>query len=80
MGGVGNVGENVAAEGGAVGEELGDEVGEVDGCVDADGGEGCSAVHPWWEGGRGEGFELFFLVNQYGQVSFVVRASEWLGE
>lgn len=76
MGGVGNVGENVAAEGGAVGEELGDEVGEVDGCVDADGGEGCSAVHSWWEGRWGKGFELFFPDNQYGQVSFVVRASE----
>lgn len=76
MGGVGNVGENVAAEGGAVGEELGDEVGEVDGCVDADGGERCSAVHSWWEGRWGKGFELFFSDNQYGQVSFVVRASE----
>lgn len=62
MGGVGNVGENVAAEGGAVGEELGDEVGEVDGCVDADGGEGCSAVHSWWEGRWGKGFELFFSI------------------
>lgn len=76
MGGVGNVGENVAAEGGAVGEELGDEVGEVDGCVYADGGEGCSTVHSCWEGRWGKGFELFFLDNQYGQVNFVVRASE----
>lgn len=80
MGGVGNVGENVAAEGGAVGEELGDEVGEVDGCVDADGGEGCSAVHSWWEGRWGKGFELFFSDNQYGQVNFVTGVSEWLGE
>lgn len=58
VGGVGNVGENFAAEGGAVGEELGDEVGEVNGRVDADGGEGCSAVHSWWEGRWGKGFEV----------------------
>lgn len=55
---LGDVRDDSAADYGAVGETLGEEPGEVDGCVDADGGEGGAAVAVARDFGFGEDAEL----------------------
>ena len=56
--GGGDVGEFGAGEDDAGGEAAGFQPGEVEGCVNADGGEGCAGAVALWEFIWAEGAEL----------------------
>jgi hypothetical protein len=67
-GGGGDVGEDGAFEDYAAADALAEKVGEVDGCVDADGGEGGAVVAARGTFGGGEDAELGDVGEQGGHV------------